>query len=131
MTNWTQSVARLALVLCIAIPVLAQYGRRSSVGRRSSDPPPVGQTPVATFAGTVRGIDAKILTIEGPESNTLLFHCSKKTKYYDGEKEIKRDLIKAGDQVSVDGRRAPDATLDAVIVHIEHPKPTPEDKPSD
>src|ERR1051326_8876322 len=61
----------------------------------------------------------------------MLFHCSRKTKYYDGEKEIKRDVIKAGDQVSVDGRRAPDASLDAVIVRVEHPKPPEEEKPSD
>ena len=126
--------ANVALLLFIALPAMAQYGGRGRIGtsgRQRSQPPSLSQTPLATFSGIVRGIDAKILTIEGPESNTLLFHCSRKTKYYDGEKEIKRDLIKSGDQVSVDGRRAPDASLDAVIVHIEHPKPAEGEKPSD
>jgi hypothetical protein len=84
-----------------------------------------------TFTGIVRGIDAKVLNIEGPETNTLVFHCSKKTKYFDGDKEIKRDAIKTDDHVSVDSRRAPDGSMDALNVRLEHPKTeeaTPEER---
>ena len=67
-------------------------------------------------------MDAKGLNIEGPETNTLLFHFSKKTKYFDGDKEIKRDAIKIDAHVTVDAKRAPDGSMDALSVRVEHPK---------
>ncbi len=91
-------------------------------GGGRSQQPSLSATPAVTFTGIVRGIDAKILNIEGPETNTLVFHCSKKTKYFDGGKEIKRDAIKTDDHVSVDSRRAPDGSMDALSVRVEHPK---------
>jgi hypothetical protein len=113
----------LLLLLAAGIPATAQYGRpRQGGAGRNSQQAPLSQTPAVTFTGIVRGIDAKLLNIEGPETNTLLFHCSKKTKYFDGANEIKRDTIKAGDRVSVDARRGPDGSMDAVSVRIEHPK---------
>ena len=111
------------MILLSVFPALAQYGgRRGGVGRRDIQGGPV-DTPLATFQGTVRGLDAKLLTIEGPDGNTMLFHCSRKTKYYDGPKEIKRELIKAGDRVSVEGHRAGDGTMDAVNIRMDHAKP--------
>ena len=109
------------LLLAAAIPASAQYGRRMGVGGRSQQPS-LSSTPAVTFAGIVRGIDAKLLNIEGPENNTIVFHCSKKTKYFDGGKEIKRDQIKIEAHVSVDARRAPDGSMDALKIHLEHPK---------
>jgi hypothetical protein len=75
-----------------------------------------------SFAGTVRGIDSKALTLERPDANTLEFNCSKKTKYYDGSKKVKASAIKPGDRVSVEAKRAPDGTLDAVNVRLERQK---------
>src|SRR6266481_8602680 len=99
----------LVLILLTAFSAMAQYGRRGGggMGRRDIQGGPV-DTPLATFTGTVRGSDSKLFTIEGPDGNTLMFHCSRKTKYYDGSKEIKRDALKAGDRVSVEGHRAGD-----------------------
>lgn len=109
------------LLLAAAIPVSAQYGRRMGVGGRTQQPS-LSSTPAVTFAGIVRGIDAKLLNMEGPESNTIVFHCSKKTRYFDGGKEIKRDQIKVDAHVSVEAKRAPDGSMDALKIHIEHPK---------
>jgi hypothetical protein len=78
--------------------------------------------PLPSFGGTVRGIDSKALTIERPDANTIAFNCSKKTTYYDGSKKIKVSEIKPGDQVSVEAKRAPDGSLDAVNVRLEHQK---------
>ncbi len=83
----------------------------------------VGQTVLPSFSGMIRAIDAKMLTLERPDANTLEFHCSRKTKYYDGSKRIQRSALKPGDHVSVEASEAPDGSLDAVNVHLERPKP--------
>ena len=77
-----------------------------------------------SFAGTVRGVDAKGLTLERPDENTLEFNCSRKTKFYDGPKKIKGTDLKPGDRVLVEARRAIDGSLDAVNVRVEHQKPS-------
>ena len=81
---------------------------------------------LATFTGTVRGIDGKILRLDSAESEPLDFNLSRKTKYYDGLKEIKRNAIKTGDHVSVEARPMPDGKPDAVKVRLDH---TPVRKP--
>jgi hypothetical protein len=104
-------------------------------GRGVNLPPPVpdiGKQPpkkqkqdadaMPSFTGTVRVIDAKVLTIERPDANTLDFNCTKKTKYLDGSKKIKVKDVKAGDRVSVEAKRALDGSLDAVTVHVERGK---------
>jgi len=91
-------------------------------GSRNTQQPSMGATPAVTFTGIVRGFDSKLLNIEGPETNTLVFHCSKKTKYFDGDKEIKKDAIKSDVHVSVDAKRAGDGSMDALNVRLEHPK---------
>jgi hypothetical protein len=134
----TQRLAIAALFACLstAAPAFPQFGRLPGrVGGRTgtSLPPAVpgagkqpktgkekpAQEPLATFTGTVRGADSKTLTLEGPESNTLVFHCSKKTRYFSGSKKIKPSAIQAGDRVSVEATRAVDGTLDAVNVRRE------------
>jgi hypothetical protein len=92
------------------------------MGGGRSQQPSLSSTPAVTFTGIVRGIDAKLLNIEGPETNTLVFRCSKKTKFFDGDKEIRRDAVKTETHVSVDARRAPDGSMDALNVRVEHPK---------
>ena len=76
---------------------------------------------LATFTGTVRAIDGKILRVDSAEGEPLDFNVSRKTKYYDGPKEIKRDAIKGGDHVTVEARPMPDGKPDAVKVHLDHP----------
>jgi Domain of unknown function (DUF5666) len=98
--------------------------QRRGTSRPSAQPDKGNSTdPLPSFAGTVRGLDSKLLTLERPDENTLEFNCSKKTKYYDGDKKIKVSAVKPGDQVSVDAKRAIDGSLDAVNVRLEHPKP--------
>jgi len=74
---------------------------------------------LATFAGTVRAIDSKILRLDSGEGEPLDFNVSRKTKYFDGSKEIKREAIKAGDHVSVEARPMPDGKPDAVKVRLD------------
>lgn len=101
----------------VGLPSPVPGGRQPGTGKQKTP-----DEPLPNFTGTVRGIGSKTLTLEGPESNTLQFNCSKKTKYYDGSKKIKSSAIQAGDRVSVEAKRAPDGTLDAVNVRLEHSK---------
>jgi hypothetical protein len=74
------------------------------------------------FDGVVRGLDKKLLTLERPDANTMEFHCSKKTSYYDGTRKIKISAIKDGDPVLVEAKRAPDGSLDAVNIRLNRKK---------
>ncbi len=77
------------------------------------------QQPMPAFSGTVTGFTGKTLTVESSESNTILFNCSKKTKYYAAEKRIGASEIGKGARVVVEAKMAPDGTLDAVNVRLE------------
>ncbi len=75
-----------------------------------------------TFTGIVRGLGRDTLTLERADANTIDFHCTRKTRYLEGKNKIQMTQIKPGDAVSVEARRAPDGSLDAVTVRLEHPK---------
>jgi hypothetical protein len=95
-------------------------GRQSKTQQQNS---PAGLLP--TFAGTIHGVDSKLLTLDVPGENLLEFHCSKKTRYWDGAKKLKSADFKPGTLVAVEARRFPDGSLDAVNVRIDRPKPAP------
>jgi hypothetical protein len=101
-------VLGLILSLACAAPAFSQTG--------------VGPLPLASFTGTVRGLDKKTLLLEEPDANTLQFFCSGKTRYYDGSKKIRAAGIKPGDRVSVDASRGLDGKLDAVNVRLLRPE---------
>ncbi len=128
------------LLLALAAAAMAQIGGPSRYpgqpGRGTGLPSPVPdinkgsgkdkapEEALPSFTGTVKGIDEKFLTLERPDANTMEFHCSKKTRYYDGNKKVKASAIQAGDNVSVEAKRAPDGSLDAVNVRLDRRKPS-------
>jgi len=113
------------LLLFFGLPAFSQYGR-SMPGGRGRVPSTLGTTvpnePLASFTGAVENIDKKKITVQESESNTLQFVCSRKTQYYDGDKKIKLSDIKPGDRVTVETKRLADGEMEAINVHIEHPK---------
>jgi hypothetical protein len=123
------AIALIFLTFAILQPASAQYGRQR--GGRSSGPTGAsrakqGAQPedvLPNFTGVLTSIDKKKLTIEGEENNSLDFNCTKKTKYFNAAKNVGASNLKLGDHVSVEARRAPDGTLDAVNVRIEMKKP--------
>ena len=78
--------------------------------------------PLATFTGVVKDIDGKALTLDEADGNTLRFVCTRKTRYYDGNRKIKASAIKSGAHVTVETKRFPDGELEAINVRLEHPK---------
>ena len=113
------------LLLVFGLPAFSQYGR-SLPGGRGRTPATLGTTiptePLASFTGAVENIDKKKITVQESESNTLQFVCSRKTQYYDGDKKIKLSDVKPGDRVTVETKRLADGEMEAINVHIEHPK---------
>ena len=130
------SIFVAVVFLGAATALLAQYGRGSGypgstrgVGMPSSVPgtrqDQSSQEPLASFAGVLRTISSKMITMENADSNTVEFHCSKKTTFYDGTKKVKPSALKNGERVSVEARRGIAGTLEAVNVRIERGKPDP------
>ena len=118
-------VLTLLLLVAVGSPAYSQYGRpvRGGRGRTPSTAgATVGNEPLATFTGAVQNIDKKRLTLQEGDSKSVEFVCSRKTRYYDGDKKIKSSDIKPGDQVTVETKRFADGELEAINVHIEHPK---------
>ena len=97
-------------------PRLMSFGFRRAKAPKQKAP----EEALATFTGIVRAIDSKLLRLDSPEGEPLDFNISRKTRYSDGPKEIKRDGIKAGDHVSVEARPMPDGKPDAVTVRLDH-----------
>ena len=117
----------LLTLLVLAASASAQYGRHGGGttrgGRQTGLPQDkTGVQADVNFTGVLQQIDKKIIAMEGPDGNTLQFHCTKKTQFFDGEDKIKPTGLKVTDPISVEARRGPDGTLDAVAVHLEHKK---------
>lgn len=74
------------------------------------------------FAGTAQAVTAKTLILELSDGNTMNFKCTKKTAWLDGDKRVKADAFKEGDMIVVEGKKAPDGTMDAVNVRLQRPK---------
>ena len=123
MRTWCR-IAGLALLLIIAAggPGFCQYRRQRGAGGGGQLGIPE-EAPLASFAGTIRVIDSKSLPIDGPSSNALQLFFSRKTHCFEGTAKLERSALKQGDAVSVDARRAPDGTMEAINVHREPRKP--------
>ncbi len=85
----------------------------------AKDPEPL----LPGFDGTVRGIGPKSLMIVRPDDNTIEFNCTRKTKFFEGQKRIDASAIQPGDYVLVEAKHAPDGTIDAVTVRLDRRKP--------
>ncbi len=85
----------------------------AGLGKAKEQLPP---QPLATFHGTVAGMEKRVLLVKDGEGNTLQFEYSRKTRCYDGSKEIKVSELREGDPVEVEARRTLDGRVEAVTV---------------
>ena len=117
----------LSVALLLAVPAFCQYGgsSRGTTPRQPRQKAGPGQTTdlvLPTFIGTVSSISSKRFSIQEGEANELDFHLTRKTTFLDGKDKIKPADIQKGDRVSVEAKRAPDQTMDAVVVRVERSK---------
>lgn len=76
----------------------------------------------ADFEGTVRSMTNKELLVETADGNSLQFHLTRKTVYLKDKATVKAAAIEVGMHVLVEGKKAPDNSLDAVRVEVSKGK---------
>ena len=109
----------MKLVVVLGL-LLAQYGQYPGIyGDQRKTEPGSSKQPMPAFTGKILDISGKRLTLENEGANAMEFNRLRKTEYFDGKTKIKPGAIKAGDRVTIETRKAPDGTLDAVIVRLE------------
>jgi hypothetical protein len=106
------------LLLLVPVMMFGQYRNRHS----GSVPAPPSASPdfkdvVATFAGVLKNVSKKEITIDLDESHEIMtFRRTKETKFTDGESEVKATSIDLESHVIVDAKQDPDSKLRAVAV---------------
>lgn len=111
--------AAIFLISLLAVTTLPAQRRKESAKQGAPKPDAAAEL-LPNFSGTLHAIDKKSLTLEDQEGNTTQFTCTRKTSYLDGTKKIAASALKTGSIVSVEARQAPDGSLDAVNVRLEH-----------
>jgi hypothetical protein len=74
--------------------------------------------PLATFQGTVKSIDHKKIMVD-EEGNTMDFYLSRRTRVFNGEKEIKPSELKTGDRVKIEAVPRLDGSVDAITIRVQ------------
>ncbi|MBI5084298.1 MAG: hypothetical protein HZB13_06845 [Acidobacteria bacterium] len=107
---------RIILTFALAWCAWGQYYPDLRTQKRDGS---LSNRPTPGFSGIVRGSDKKGLAVENADKNLLQFTCTRKTIYLQGKTKLKLADIQVGDRVTVEARKAPDGTLDAVVVYVE------------
>ena len=112
------SMLRWTILLLVPVMLFGQHRG----GRGSSVPPPPSASPdfkdvVATFAGVLKNVSKKEITLELDDSHEIMtFRRTKETKFTDGGTEVKATALDLESHVSVDAKQDPDSKLRAVAV---------------
>jgi len=121
----TRSSLVLLAIFLMSLPAAAQRSgstprtgssRGGSRSGTTQGPRVSPDEPVATFEGTVSGVTHKKILVDDADGNTMDFYTTKKTRIFDGDKEIKASQLKTGDRIHVEAQRHMDGTVDAVNV---------------
>ncbi len=80
------------------------------------------EEPLASIYGAVKVSEPKTLIVETADSNTIEFYCTKRTRYFEGNKRISQAQLKPGDLVRVESRTNLLGEPEAVNVYREMDK---------
>lgn len=99
------------------------YPRVRRTGPKTNAAPPDGKIPNPTFEGVLKMLTSKEILLQMQSDQTLEIRRDRKTKWFDGDKEIKADSIAVGTPLAVDVRQDLDAKPIAVKVVANPPPP--------
>ncbi|HVN03650.1 MAG TPA: hypothetical protein VMT86_04480 [Bryobacteraceae bacterium] len=122
-----RQLAILASLVAICFPLRSPaqyYPRRGSVATVTPGP---YHGPAVTFNGTVKAVTKKELIVDldrrdpADQQETLTFRLSRKTRFLQGDRAIKPEVIAVGMHISLDATREGDQKLSAVDVIVPVP----------
>ena len=77
------------------------------------------QMVLPSFTGILKLIDKKFILLESEDGNTQKVNITKKTKFFNGEKQVTLADFKEGVKISAEVQIAPDRSFDGVHVYLE------------
>ncbi len=110
----------LAVAMCaIVAPLSAQY--RARRGPAPTSPASAGAYKglIVSFHGAVKKLTKKELLLQSDEDQLITLRCTKQTKFFNGEKQIKRSDIDLDTPVTVDASEDTDLKMMAVAIKVD------------
>jgi hypothetical protein len=108
-------VAIVALLCAISLP--AQRGRRGAATSTVSAPPLKGVT--ISFHGTVKEVTKKEILLQADDQQLMTFRRTSKTKFVDGDQNIKGNEVDLDSPATVDVVEDNDLKLLALTVKLD------------
>ena len=92
-------------------------GRRAGPASKTMSPEPYSGPPV-TLQGTLNSLTSKEIVIEVEAKHSIALRRSKKTKFFQNDKEIEPSNIPTGASLMLDATRDADSKLEAMKVTV-------------
>lgn len=106
------------LLVCFSMSTAdAQYAHSRRTVPRST--PQAYKGLVVTFHGVLKKLSKKELILESDDNQLMTMRCSRKTKFHDGEEEVKSSDIDLDSRVKVDASEDSDLKMMALNVTVE------------
>jgi hypothetical protein len=116
------------MLLALVCPVagLAQHRRAAAATGATAEPAPLKGV-VISFHGTVQELSKKSLMLTADDNKLVTMRRSSKTKYFNGDKEIKAGDVFVNDVVSIDASEDNDLKFLAVTIRLDAVQPARKD----
>jgi hypothetical protein len=108
-------VAIVALLGATQLP--AQRGRRGAASSTMNAPPLKGVT--ISFHGTVKEVTKKLMLLQADDNQLMTFRCTSKTKFFDGDQNIKGNEVDLDSAATVDVVEDNDLKFLALTVRLD------------
>ena len=79
------------------------------------------------FPGTLKSVSKKQILLETENEQDVIFRRTKRTQFFNGEKEAKEEAAPVGDHIVIEGRRELNGDLDAIHVIWNEKPPAPKE----
>lgn len=115
-----------AALIALACPLSAQHRRAAGSGATVS-PAPLKDV-IISFHGTLAELSKKDLQLVSDDNKLMIMRRSSKTKFLNGDQELKAKDVGVDDKVTIDAVEDNDMKFLAVAVHLDAVQPPKKDK---